>query len=134
MRRRTKRVKVGHSSCQLTNSPQFPIAPGGAPSIQPFPGDFPTEVWLEVHLCSSPALPCSNQCGRFWRRLNYGTYSRCTGHQRPYRNYSSGQCVSTFGRKPFDVFTISTYLASWDLRVGNWLYCSCTHLVKCGSI
>jgi len=50
MGRRTKRVKVCHSSSQLTDPSQFPrpVTSEGAPSIQPFPGDFLTEVWLEI--------------------------------------------------------------------------------------
>ncbi|KAF9792865.1 hypothetical protein BJ322DRAFT_1031773 [Thelephora terrestris] len=45
MGRRIKRVKVGHSSSRLTDLPQLPVAHS---SILPFPGDFSTEVWLEI--------------------------------------------------------------------------------------
>jgi len=45
---RTKRVKFGHSSSRLTESSRLSVASEGAPSIKPFPSDFPTEVWLEV--------------------------------------------------------------------------------------
>ena len=60
MGRRAKRVKVGHSSSRLTKVSQ-PLVAEGTPSAQPFPGDFPTEVWLEVHLnfSSVPSLPPS---------------------------------------------------------------------------
>ena len=61
MGRRAKRVKVGHSSSRLTKVSQPLVASEGAPSYQPFPSDFPTEVWLEVHLRFSfiPFLPPS---------------------------------------------------------------------------
>lgn len=52
MGRRTKRVKVDHSSSQLSMS-RSSVASEGAPSVQPFPSDFPTEVWLEVYSCPS---------------------------------------------------------------------------------
>lgn len=130
MGRRTKRIKVGHSSSRLTDLSQLPVTSEGARSIQPFPGDFPTEVWLEVHLCSRHVFSCTKQRGRFWRRLNYGTYSRFTGHQKHCKNYSSGQCASNFGRTPYTTFIISTYLVSRDLRVGIWLCSSYTRLVK----
>ncbi|KAF9652944.1 hypothetical protein BDM02DRAFT_3183278 [Thelephora ganbajun] len=45
---RTKRVKADHPPSQLTEVSQLSVAPEGAPSIQPFPSDFPTEVWLEI--------------------------------------------------------------------------------------
>jgi len=48
MGRRTKRTKVGHSSSRSTESLQSSVATEVAPSILPFPSDFPTEVWLEV--------------------------------------------------------------------------------------
>lgn len=134
MGRRTKRVKVCHSSSHLTDLSQFPSTFEGVPLVQPFPSDFPTEVWLEVHLCFSPAFPCAKQHDRFWRRLNYGTYFRFTGHQKPYRNYSSGQCALTFGRPPYDVFIISTYPVSRDLRAGILLCFSYTRLVKYDSV
>jgi len=48
MGRRTKRVKVDHSSSQLTELPKSSAASVRTPSILPFPSDFPTEVWLEI--------------------------------------------------------------------------------------
>lgn len=48
MGRRAKRVKVGHSSSQLADLSQLSATPRSDPLIQPFPGDFPTEVWLEI--------------------------------------------------------------------------------------
>lgn len=59
MGRRTKRVKVDHSSSRLAEMSQLSAVSEGAPSIQPFPSDFPTEVWLEVHLRFSPVFSLS---------------------------------------------------------------------------
>ena len=41
----------------------MPVAFGGAPLIQPFLSDFPTEVWLEVHLRFGPAAFLSVSVG-----------------------------------------------------------------------
>ena len=67
---------------------------------------------------------------RYWRRSNYGTFSRFIGHRKPCGRYSSGQCASTFGKMPCDAFTISTYLVLQSRRVGIWLCFFYTHLVK----
>lgn len=124
MRGRTKRVKISHSPPQLT---RLPVTSGKASSIQPFPGDFPTEVWLEVHPCSCSGFPSANQPNRFWRGSNYGICSRCIGPRKPCRHCSNGECVSIYGRMPYDAFTTSTYLVSQDPRVGTWPYSSYIH-------
>ena len=56
MGRRTKRVKVDHSSSQLTEASRLSATSESSLSVQPFPTDFPTEVWLEVHLRASSAF------------------------------------------------------------------------------